>query len=1160
MKPSIAEFLTAAGHSTFPPALIKQASDLLYGNIGAGLDQRDWDSILSSGNALEAAQTALEQQYQDPDYLKENADHLRDQGYSAAQIEKTYRDVKAKLVIDHDTSWADGTVYQDAASKSDSELDSQAQADVPDPVTFEITAETAEVGEGDTASFTIAAGEGADPLTEGTKVAYTIGGGVDADDIDGDLTSTAVIGADGTATIDVALTEDGTTEGAETLTLSLDGTNLSSDVTVNDTSAVGDTYTLDAESNTFFGTANNDTFDATTPGTLGDSDSIDGADGEDTLNVRFPGHDPQGDPDTGIAPGTENIEIVNVDSRDSNANALSFESMTDVERVSVTGNSDVDVDVWNEVPALSLNNYARTLQVDLQNLLTSVDGTALSVNLDDATGALDIQHQGDLATLNLVAASGENDLDLQNAGNLATADVTVNVSGEADLRTELEWNADLAVDATNHEGAYSLALLGAGTTTLADQVSGSVAALALHQYANSAEIDATGLTDLSSIALAATSTNSLAGLDLAAGVEVSLVATGNAGSNDITLNIDGAADDDASSLTFNIGGDAQVEAGNLTVTELQNLTINATGDEDGNSIQNGVTADLESLTVNADVDFTADGFSAADGAADESNTMAITTAGAGDIALGRLNTNYNNNVNAITLDNSGAGERSFTIGDEGDLKAAESTGQAVGEGLTISGDGTGDVTVTSSGVLVDALSVDGTGYAGNVLLANAATSHPIDAQGLDGVDSFVLTGKYQSVVSNLGADISVVSTDSPTEIGIENATGVTEQDVRLASAIDATLTATVLTANDVATLNIVTDDENMEGTDRDHTVTTLNATSLETLNVEAAEEAPFVLTNAYTTRDGVDGNRDVAANVTGAGDITLDGGLTSGTGIDNIAIMASGEGARDLGTVTTSDMSDSGNLTITGDSDVVIDNIVDTGATGISVNLNSDADADVTDMNVTMDAAATFTINAESSDGLGENDIADAGGISFDFSTLTITGNQDLIVGSGTALGMTSANGELNTLDASAFEGTLTLSLTRGDVNGGDPQTVMLGTGDADIDVDNTTTDGSEDVFSYAFSEEGIGDVSIDNVSLADNLDVLDFSAFFAGTVTFDGMSGTAEGSSGVVAVDDVDVMTVTLGENGNDAVVTANDGQFDGSITLTGVTDLADLATDNFT
>lgn len=112
--------------------------------------------------------------------------------------------------------------------------------------TYTLTAGATSVDEGATATFALATTD----VAEGTEVAYTISG-VDAADVDGgSLTGTATIAADGTATISVALVADITTEGAETLTVTIDGQTATASSTVNDTSLTSTFAELETAYNT----------------------------------------------------------------------------------------------------------------------------------------------------------------------------------------------------------------------------------------------------------------------------------------------------------------------------------------------------------------------------------------------------------------------------------------------------------------------------------------------------------------------------------------------------------------------------------------------------------------------------------------------------------------------------------------------------------------------------------------------------------------------------------------------------------------------------------------------------------------------------------------------------------------------------------------------
>lgn len=83
-KPSIKEFMDATGSD------FQTASDLLYGNVGANIDARDWNAIMSSNDAVQAAKSGLAAMYSDPAYQAQNTANLAAQGYSPAQAYYTY--------------------------------------------------------------------------------------------------------------------------------------------------------------------------------------------------------------------------------------------------------------------------------------------------------------------------------------------------------------------------------------------------------------------------------------------------------------------------------------------------------------------------------------------------------------------------------------------------------------------------------------------------------------------------------------------------------------------------------------------------------------------------------------------------------------------------------------------------------------------------------------------------------------------------------------------------------------------------------------------------------------------------------------------------------------------------------------------------------------
>lgn len=176
--------------------------------------------------------------------------------------------------------------------------------------TFALTAGAAAVDEGATATFTLTT----TGVAEGTAVAYTLSG-IDAADLaSGALTGNAVVGADGTATISVVLAADGATEGAETLTVTLDGKTVSATTTVNDTSVLGQTFALTKGLDNVPGTAGNDTIIGSYTGVANDDlntvstlDVVNGGAGTDTLKISSSAAFT-----TALMPNISNVEVVEI--------------------------------------------------------------------------------------------------------------------------------------------------------------------------------------------------------------------------------------------------------------------------------------------------------------------------------------------------------------------------------------------------------------------------------------------------------------------------------------------------------------------------------------------------------------------------------------------------------------------------------------------------------------------------------------------------------------------------------------------------------------------------------------------------------------------------------------------------------------------------------
>lgn len=114
-KPTFAQFLRVLSSPQNPQQIV-EAVYYLNGVIGAGLDERDWTSILASNDPLAAAKSGFLAMYSDPAFLLRNANHLQASGYSPNQIALTYKQFSSNFDFQLPTEWAVGTVFEAAIS------------------------------------------------------------------------------------------------------------------------------------------------------------------------------------------------------------------------------------------------------------------------------------------------------------------------------------------------------------------------------------------------------------------------------------------------------------------------------------------------------------------------------------------------------------------------------------------------------------------------------------------------------------------------------------------------------------------------------------------------------------------------------------------------------------------------------------------------------------------------------------------------------------------------------------------------------------------------------------------------------------------------------------------------------------------------------------
>jgi hypothetical protein len=91
--------------------IVTKASNVLYGDIGANLDTRDWGAIMKSADPYKAAREGLKSMYSDPVYLVKNAENLLKQGYLPEQADFTYKQMESRVGSTYKPTWTAGSQF-----------------------------------------------------------------------------------------------------------------------------------------------------------------------------------------------------------------------------------------------------------------------------------------------------------------------------------------------------------------------------------------------------------------------------------------------------------------------------------------------------------------------------------------------------------------------------------------------------------------------------------------------------------------------------------------------------------------------------------------------------------------------------------------------------------------------------------------------------------------------------------------------------------------------------------------------------------------------------------------------------------------------------------------------------------------------------------------
>ncbi|GAA5169748.1 hypothetical protein [Modicisalibacter zincidurans] len=459
------------------------------------------------------------------------------------------------------------------------------------------------------------------------------------------------------------------------------------------------------------GTANDDTFTATAVadsaggGALVDSlqsvDILDGAEGNDTLNVTLNGG-------AQVTPSLENIENVQLRSTADGAD-LALSASTGVEQVTVansTGTSTVSglgavstLNVANQSENVTFSgSTASTLALSLSSVAASA---ATTVDLDDATaGTLNLELTGNddnLLTLSQAAASavtinatlsGDNVIDFNTVDDAAT---TLNVEGEGSLTADVTTSSFTALTDLNVTGDASVDLdafaAGALETVAAGGTTGDVAV----QVDDTATAITTGSGDDSVTQTAALAADTA--YDLGAGDDTYVV---GAATDDTTASVDAGEGEDTLSMTAAMAG---------TVSGTANIADNFTGFDTlsiSDVLSGGTSIDVSAFSG-------VDSFTAANGVA---ATFTPTVSGVGEGATVTLAGDLVTNTGTLDVDlastSGSADSLNFVINtdiavtDDGnvDTTAATATADTSGvETLNVESTGTLDATISDGNPL-----------------------------------------------------------------------------------------------------------------------------------------------------------------------------------------------------------------------------------------------------------------------------------------------------------------------------------------------------------------------------------------------------------------------------------------------------------------------------
>ncbi len=929
--------------------------------------------------------------------------------------------------------------------------------------TYTLSVSGGSVDEGDSGQSNLTYTLSLDKVAEADVVVNyeTVSGGTATAGTDYDSTSGAVtfVAGQQNATVTVKVNGDTTFESDETVTTTFTGSDLtasvssvSATITNDDTDpdTVAQAKTLTTGTDELTTGSGNDTFDASTAGSLDTVDIITGGTGTDTLTATLGNES--------VRPTISGVETIKITSS-ADTTTLDTRDITGTDTYSLeSSDAAIVLNYLASVPTVTMNTHTDDVTINFADAALSGSTDSMTINVNNVT-------QAGGETITVTDAGGTNTLETITVNSTSLASTvddlvttavgttTLAVTGDADLTfTNAIDTAITTVSGGDFTGDLSLT---AGTALTAVTVTTGSGADTITTNTGADTVTSGAGNDIINTSTGNDIVTSGAGNDAITVSTGTVNVTAGSGNDSITM---GTTLTSADTVAGGAGTDTithgpTVDSDFTNVTGVEKVTGNATG-----TYVLGTLAQAAGVTTitGTDAAYTVSASAYTTGltvdlSASSGNTDIVTTGTGDDIVSFATTTGLQDGdsltlgagTDTVRIDNSGgavtavidmddiSGLENVTVYDaNGAATTAEAvsiTFTAVSEGdiqtVTVDGsvitDADDDLTVNASAVAVATTTFTITGGAGDDILTGGDGADTItggsgaDTINGDGGNDILTGGAGNDIFSTTSAlltGLDTISGGSGTDVlSVTDASTVVDDDFTSVTSVETLTLAdaahTVTLGSNAASAGIVTVNG---GTDVD--TITLGALYTNTVTVAAGTGADIITATNYTGTLTLTGGAGADTLNMGSGTTTFTGGAAA----DIVNVMASGN-LTSADTITGGTGTDVINLsaamTVT-DADFTNVTTVETLTSGnVAVNVTLGAEAKEAGIVTITLGNATNTVNASA---YTSTVLTITGGTGAD----TIqggTGNDILSGGNGADTYKFNATGALNGTDVITF-------------------------------------------------------------------------------------------------------------------------------------------------